>query len=546
MTGQPGAGKSSVVARAARDLETSGVGGGLFFHARGSTSDELLTAVQTLAGDPSITDTEGWLSHLRRQIAGGTPPMLVVVDALDEAISRSEITRISQLLTTVAAQPASRVVVATRRGRGDQLLRHIGIRNNDDANLVDLDSDTYFDPADLQRVATRHLTQAAANEYPGWAEGAWMRYRADRILADRLAAVVARRADRNFLVAAFAAHSLSLMREVWDPADPDFDDNRIPSSVAEAFSKYFDTISDERQRFRTGRMLTALAFARGPGLDDDTWLLFADALGLAATREDVQQLRHSSVADYLLETEPDGHGLGVRTRLYHQALVDQLLNLAEPSNYAEPDDALRIFRRLTPIGPDGWAKANTYLQRYMADHAAAANELLTLLQQPGYLAVADLTRVVPALPSQPVGELREVAAILRSCVHRTGGLDRLQRTLLLAQAAAHLGFTAWQRLFTNEVGVLGGPTLLWAQALSGAAHQILIGDAISARGVAFGHATVASGVATGQIGGRDVIVAGGWDGSVRVWDIDGQLVGGVTDRMTISTRSRLGRSVAKM
>ncbi|WP_420116551.1 hypothetical protein [Micromonospora sp.] len=513
VTGQPGAGKSSVVARAARDLETSGVAGGVFFHARGTTSDEMLAAVQTLAGDPTITDTEGWLSHLRGRTAGGQQPLLVVVDALDEAISSSEITRISQLLTTVATEPALRVVVATRRGRGNQLLRHLGIRDGDAANLVDLDSDTYFDPADLRQVATRHLTQATADNYPGRSEDAWTRYRTDRALTDRLAAVIARRADRNFLVAAFAAHSLSTMREVLDPAAPGFDDTLIPSSVAEAFTKYFDTIPDERQRFRTGRLLTALAFAQGPGLDDDTWLLFADALGLAAPGEDIQLLRRSPVADYLLETEPDQHGLAVRTRLYHQALIDQLLNQDEPDNYAEPDDARRIFRRLTPTDPDGWSTASPYMRRYLADHAAAAGELLSLLLQPGYLAVADLTRVLPTLPAKPTGELREIATILRTCAHRTDGLNQLERVLLLAQAAAHLGLATWQDAFTERAVALGGPTLLWAQARSKTMHETL-GGLVSTYAVAIG-----------MLGDRNVIVSGGIDGTVGIWDLDGKPVG---------------------
>jgi len=368
VTGQPGAGKSSVVARAVRDLEADGVGDGLFFHARGGTRDDLLKLVRRQTRDESITGTEGWIAHLQRRSTVGQRPLLIVVDALDEAVSGSETTRISQLLTTVAAHPAARVVVATRRGHKDQLLRGLDVRTVDASNQVDLDDDIYFDTQDLQRVAARHLTQDDVT-HPGPPGHAWTRYRGDAAPTGRLSTVIARRAGRSFLVAAFAAHSLSTATKVLDPAAAGFDETFIPSSVAEAFTKYFDTIPDERHRFRTRRLLTALAFAYGPGLDNDTWLLFADALGLTASRNDILQLRRSPVADYLLETHPAEPGQPVRTRLYHQALVDQL------RDEAEPDDGPRILRHLTPTDDNGWATATPYVRRYLIDHAAADGDL---------------------------------------------------------------------------------------------------------------------------------------------------------------------------
>jgi dephospho-CoA kinase len=66
VTGQPGAGKSSVVARAARHLEAAGIRDGLFLHARSGTQAELLDAARELIGDETITDTEAWKEHLGR------------------------------------------------------------------------------------------------------------------------------------------------------------------------------------------------------------------------------------------------------------------------------------------------------------------------------------------------------------------------------------------------------------------------------------------------------------------------------------------------
>ena len=506
VTGQPGAGKSSVVARAVRDLEATGVDG-LFFHARGSTRDGLLELVRRQTRDQSITDAQSWMAYLQRRFSAGQEPLLIVVDALDEAVSGSEITRISQLLTSIAAHPAGRVAAATRRGHRDQLLHGLGARIIDASNLVDLDTDAYFDSQDLRRVAARHLTQDDVT-HPGPPGHAWTRYREDADLAERLARVIARRAGRSFLVAAFAAHSLSTVTEIVDPAASGFDEKLIPSSLAEAFTKYFDTIPDERQRFRTRRLLTALAFAYGPGLDDDTWLLFAAALGLTATRDDVLQLRRSPVADYLLETRPTEPGQPVHTRLYHQALVDQL------RDEAEPDDGSRILGYLTPTDDNGWAVATPYVRRYLIDHTVAGGDLLDLLKRPGYLSVADLQRVLAIVPTQSTDELREIVDILRLGITGSGPFTQLEQTLLLLGAAGHLGLDTWLRRFNKLASNLDGPTLLWAHSISSGPHQIVVGhgDSVNAVGI-------------GRLGDHDVIISASDDHTIRIWDHHGNPIG---------------------
>jgi hypothetical protein len=48
-------------------------------------------------------------------------------------------------------------------------------------------------------------------------------------------------------------------------------------------------------------LLTAPAYARAAGLDDTTWLAFTSALGYDATVADLDVLRRSPAADYLLQ-----------------------------------------------------------------------------------------------------------------------------------------------------------------------------------------------------------------------------------------------------
>ena len=103
-----------------------------------------------------------------------------------------------------------------------------------------------------------------------------------------------------------------------------FDPAGIPSGVGEALSKYLDRLPDHR-RERDRGLLTALAYARGAGLDDPAWLAFAAALGYSATVADLDALRRSPAADYLLQTTTTERGARPVTRLFHQALTDELL-----------------------------------------------------------------------------------------------------------------------------------------------------------------------------------------------------------------------------
>lgn len=111
-------------------------------------------------------------------------------------------------------------------------------------------------------------------------------YRAQPGQTKRLAALIAHRADRNFLVAALAAEPLAQEPSALDPAAPGFDPTDIPSSIGEALRKYLDQPRLERRRVRIQGLLEGLAYARGDGVADDLWLAFAAALGYDASIED--------------------------------------------------------------------------------------------------------------------------------------------------------------------------------------------------------------------------------------------------------------------
>src|SRR6185437_8988575 len=122
----------------------------------------------------------------------------------------------------------------------------LGVTARDDHNLVDLDSDTYFDLEGLREFAAALLAQDGM-DHPGPPGAAWNQYRAQRGECDRLATVIAARAGRNFLVAAMAAVPLSTARTMTDPAAKGFDPASIPSGVGEALSKYLDRLPEPRR-----------------------------------------------------------------------------------------------------------------------------------------------------------------------------------------------------------------------------------------------------------------------------------------------------------
>jgi hypothetical protein len=172
----------------------------------------------------------------------------------------------------------------------------------DDHSVIDLDSDAYFDLEGLRQFAA--LLAQDGMDHPGPPGAARTQCRARHGVCDRLAAVIAERAGRNFLVAAMAAVPLSTARTMTDPAAKGFDPAGIASGVGEALSKYLDWLSDQRGE-RDRELLTALAYARGAGLDDPGWLAFAAAFGYDARVADLDALRPSPAAGYLLQTTDD-------------------------------------------------------------------------------------------------------------------------------------------------------------------------------------------------------------------------------------------------
>ena len=470
LTGQPGAGKSAVLARAALSVEAGHGGPGLAFHARAATIGDFLTALADLTG----IDTPASADELVTSLADlpGQPPVPVVLDALDEAASDRDRRQITEALAELAVLPWLRVAVATRTlAAGNPfapggLLPALGVAARDDHNLIDLDSDTYFDLEGLRQFAAALLAQDGM-DHPGPPGAAWTQYRARHGVCDRLAAVIAERAGRNFLVAAMAAVPLSTARTMTDPAAKGFDPAGIPSGVGEALSKYLDRLPDQR-RERDRELLTALAYARGAGLDDPAWLAFAAALGYSASVADLDALRRSPAADYLLQTTTTERGARPVTRLFHQALTDELL----APRHQPSDESALLDMLLGQAEHTGWQ--DRYLREHAAEHAAAAGRLDQLLEDPLYLITVDPARLVPHLDTARSAPARAAAAVYRQSAHHLAPLDRPARASQLELTAHRLGCRSLAARIASAAPDRPWQTR-WSHGRRATGHQVLTG-----------------------------------------------------------------------
>ena len=505
ITGQPGAGKSAVLARAALSAEAGRGGPGLAFHARDVTVGDFLTALADLTG----MDTPASADELVTSLADlpGQSPVLVVLDALDEAASDRDRRQITEVLAELAVLPGLRVAVATRTmtvgspfSQGG-LLPALGATARDDPNLIDLDSDAYVDLDGLRQFAAALLAQDGM-DHPGPPGAAWTQYRAQPAVCDRLGAVVAERAGRNFLVAAMAAVPLSTARTMTDPAAKGFDPAEIPSGVGEALEKDIDRLPGQRQELGRG-LLTALAYARGIGLADQPWLAFAAALGYSATAADLDALRRSPVADYLhLTTSGDRGGRPV-TRLFHQALNDELL----VARHQPSDESALLDVLLGQARSVGWQAQ--YLSDHTAEHAVAAGRLDQLLEDREYLLAANPARLVPHLDAVRSDAARASAAVYRQDAHYLAELDRLMRASQLELTAYKLGYRSIAAGIAAAAPNRPWQTP-WSHGRGTTAHQVLRGHMDTVWALAI--SVLPDGV--------PVIVSGGQDATIRVWRLD--------------------------
>jgi Caspase domain len=408
VTGEPGSGKSAVLARLVTladpeyrkgiplddvPFDTVPRPGSIdvAVHARRQRLEDLVEAIAVRAG-VDATDADGLLAALAAQ----RRRFVVVIDALDEAGSSvageaNEPRRIARrLLRPLAALPRVRLLVGARR----PLLGALG----PDKVVLDLDLPRYVEQADLVEYARRLLL---ADGDPDRTTP----YQTEHALARTVATAIARRANRCFLVARIVARTLANAPSVVDVHHADW--SAFPEEVGQAFDDYLEQFGDSTRRVR--RLLAPLAYAEGAGLPrEDLWPALASALsGGPCSDDDIGWLLDQAGA-YIVEATERHRSV---YRLYHQALVAHLRNPARESELQRR--ITRVLLERVPTDPDGihrnWFMAHPYVRTYLAVHAAAAGLLDEFFLNPAFLLAASpvpLLRVAHTVTSPAARQAR--------------------------------------------------------------------------------------------------------------------------------------------
>ena len=260
----------------------------------------------------------------------------------------------------------------------------------------------------------------------------------------------------------------------------------------------------------------ALAFVEGSGMPERVAQHAAAAflpskghlVGLDSdeTRKALDRLR------FYLRRDVDLDG-STLYRLFHQGLADQLRAGAGEDTAAVtgPGPATRVWQHLysmTPAGPDGsrqWQHADPYLLRHAAQHAAGAGRLEDLLQDTGFLTYAEPANLASLLAALPTGAAGGAADAYRASYATHSRQPPASRAQILAVDAARYGNLDLARRLSSAA--IWQP--VWATSQSRSARLRL---------TMTGHNGLVRAVAVGRAGDRDVIVSGGGDGTVRVWD----------------------------
>ena len=239
--------------------------------------------------------------------------------------------------------------------------------------------------------------------------GARTPYRAQPAVAARVARAVADRAGPSFLIAQLASRSLADADEIVDTTRSGWE-TQFPTDVWSAMEDYLDRFEQESDRRRARDLLTALAYAEGAGLPRDLWLRLAGALaGKAYDGVDIDWVLHTAAADLIDAATADGtldlsavssgaqrppRGPAERQRQRQRALAGAL----EATVPERADDAGR-----------NWARGSTYVRSTWPPTPPPRGVLDHLLEDPGYLIVADaprLRRALPAATSPVVADIR--------------------------------------------------------------------------------------------------------------------------------------------
>lgn len=510
VTGSPGVGKSAVLGRIvttadpgaraqlpADDVAVRASEGSVAcaVHVKGKTALEVAAEIARAASAELPGRPEDLAPAMREILTrrdAGRRRFNVVIDALDEASTpadaRSVIIHVVLALVETCADLGVQVVVGTRRRDDDgDLVRLFGPA----LATIDLDDLAYFEEADLESYALATLRLAgderAGNPYAAAA------------VAQPLARRIAALSERNFLIAGLVARAHGLHDD--EPADAA--GLSFTPTVDAALSDYLGRLAPVAG-VAADTLLTALAFARSPGLPLRLWQAAVGAIaGQAITTGELARFARSSAANFLVESSGDDAGRPLAAfRLFHQALNDALLAARAQVSDAGADERALTLALISAGRDTGWAAAPAYLLRSLPAHAASAGLIDDLLTDDEYLLHADLRQLIPLAGHARTSPGRSRARLLR--------LTPQAIDAAAGERVALFGVTEVLEGLGRDYADWSAPTrfrAVWAATVPRAELAVLEGHTDSVRAVcAF------------TLGGRVLLASASRDTTVRLWD----------------------------
>src|ERR1019366_8591281 len=498
---------------------------------------------------------------------GSGRPLVAMIHALDEAADPQHLAQELVRPLIDRGKGSLRLLLGTRR----HVCGHLGRGWRDRCQVIDLDSQEYADPMALAEVVRRIL--AGSIPAAGISAGNTPFASRSPVLLNAVAAAIAETAGNSFFVARILAGTQAAQPTIPDPAELAWRAS-LPKAAGPAMRRDLE--------FHLGAgaaqavdLLRPLDYAQGSGLPwEDIWALLANALapGHGYTNEDLLSLADQAGSFIVESGTIEGRSL---YRLYHRSLAEDLLtgrDQAADQHAIATALAAHVPRRHN--GRPDWPVSHPYTRAHLATHAARGDDLDDLAQDPGFLLVADppeplaaphtatsrparaavdaYRSALPLIRRHPPAEHASYLGLAARCGRADALAERIDADGLTGPWRAR--WASWQlqkphQQITGHVGEVhavaevDGPPVV----VSGGSDQTVrvwdlatgapVGDPFT------GHTRAVIAVAVAELNGRPVVVSGGADQTVRVWDL---ATGAPGDPFTGHTRAVIAVAVAEL